>query len=308
MVTGAAGFIGSTLVDKLLEKKFKVVGYDNFNEYYSGKEKNLINAGQNKDFFLVRADILDYPKLVESLNGVDIVFHLAGQPGVRYSLENPESTKKINIEGTSNVLNACKENNVKKLIFASTSSVYENTQASPIDEEHKTKPLSVYGSSKLEAETLCKGFSKDLDVVILRYHSVYGPRGRPDMAVYKWTELIFNKKPITVFGDGNQTRDMTYVDDIVDGTIRASQVDGISGEIFNLANGKNVSMNYVLKLIEEYSGNKPIIQYQEKRKDEAQDTLADIKKAKTVLGFDPKITVEEGLKRTINWHKKLQQN
>lgn len=308
MVTGAAGFIGSTLVDKLLGKKFKVIGYDNFNEYYSGKEKNLIDTEQNKDFSLIRADILDYTKLVESLNGVDVVFHLAGQPGVRYSSDNPEITKKINTEGTLNVLKACKENNVKKMIFASTSSVYENIQMVPNDENHKTNPLSVYGSSKLAAETLCKEYSKDFDVIILRYHSVYGPRGRPDMAVYKWTNLIYNEKPITVFGDGNQTRDMTYVDDIVEGTIIASQVDGISGQIFNLANGKNVPMNHVLKLLEEYLGKKPIIQYQEKRADEAQDTLADIKKARTILGFEPKISVEEGLKLTISWYKKSQQN
>lgn len=305
MVTGAAGFIGSTLVDKLLEKKYRVIGYDSFNSYYSGKEKNLINARQNKDFSLIRADILDYPKLVESLKDVDIVFHLAGQPGVRYSHENPEITRKININGTSNVLKACKENDVKKMIFASSSSVYEDTLASK-DENCKTNPLSIYGSSKLAAETLCKEYSKNFDVIILRYHSVYGPRGRPDMAIHKWISTIYNEKPITVFGDGNQTRDMTYVDDIVDGTILALQVDGIGIQIFNLANGKNISMNHVLKLLEECIGKKPNIQYQEKRADEAQNTLADIKKANTFFSFEPKISIKEGLERTIDWYKKLQ--
>ena len=126
------------------------------------------------------------------------------------------------------------------------------------------------------------------------------------MAVYEWTNLIYNENPIIVFGDGNQTRDMTYVDDIVEGTISVSQIDGIGGQIFNLANGKNISMNYILKLLEEFMGKKPNIEYQEKRADEAQDTLADIKKAKTAFGFEPKISIEEGLKRTITWYKKSQ--
>ena len=306
LVTGAAGFIGSTLTENLLKKGCSVIGYDNFNPYYSGKERNLIHCMNNENFSLVKEDILKYDRLKDSMKNIDLVFHLAAQPGIRYSFENPVSTNKINSEGTLNVLKSCKECNVERLIYASSSSVYGNQQYSPADEHHPLNPISIYGVTKLSAERFCLLYSKLCNqyVVSLRYHTVYGPRGRPDMAVFTWIDLLFKNKSITVFGDGNQTRDMTYVDDIVDGTILAAETDDLDGEIINLASGRNVSMKYVLDLLFQLTGTTDSkIEYENFRNYEAKDTHANITKANRILGYIPKISIEEGLRQTVEWYK-----
>ena len=306
LVTGAAGFIGSTLVDKLLAKDCNVVGFDNFNQYYLGKEDNIASAMTKSNFFLIRDDILNYDVLVKAMNGVEIVFHLAAQPGVRYSLENPILTNKINTEGTLNVLEAARKCNVKRLINASSSSVYGNPVYTPIDENHPLNPLSIYGVTKLTTEKYCIIYSKmhNQYIVSLRYHSVYGPRGRPDMAVYKWIDSLFKNTPITIFGDGSQTRDMTFVDDIVDGTIKAAEVDGIKGEIFNLASGRSVTMTYILELMIKLTSLNTKIEYENFRSDDAKDTYGNIEKAKRILEYDPQTNIETGLRITVDWYKK----
>lgn len=306
LVTGAAGFIGSTLVDKLLANGCNVVGFDNFNPYYSGKEDNITNCMAKSNFSLVRGDILNYDVLMKAMNGVEIVFHLAAQPGVRYSLENPILTNKINTEGTLNVLEAARECNVKRVINASSSSVYGNPVYTPVDENHPLNPLSIYGVTKLATEKYCTIYSKmhNQYIVSLRYHSVYGPRGRPDMAVYKWIDSLFRKKPITIFGDGSQTRDMTFVDDIIDGTIKAAEVDGIKGEIFNLASGRSVNMKYILELMIKLMSLNTKIEYENFRSDDAKDTHGNIEKAKRILGYNPQTNIEDGIRITIEWYKK----
>lgn len=306
LVTGAAGFIGSTLVDKLLTKNYHVVGFDNFNSYYSGKDDNIANCVDKTNFSLIRNDILNYDVLVKAMKGVDIVFHLAAQPGVRYSLENPIITNKINTEGTLNVLKAAKECNVKRVINASSSSVYGNPIYTPVDENHPLNPLSIYGVTKLAGEKYCAIYSKmhDQYIVSLRYHSVYGPRGRPDMAVYKWIDSLFKQKPITIFGDGSQTRDMTFVDDIVDGTILAAETDDINGEIFNLASGRSIPMKYILELMTKLTSLNTKIEYVDFRYDDAKDTHGSIEKAKRILGYYSRTSVEDGIRITIEWYKR----
>lgn len=305
LVTGAAGFIGSTLVEKLLDLGSIVIGYDNFSDYYLGKEENILNFQSNDRFHLVRDTILNYAVLSKAMKSTEIVFHLAAQPGVRFSLENPVVTNRINTEGTLCVLMAAKKTNVKKVINASSSSVYGNLKYSPVDESHPNNPLSIYGVSKLAAEKYCDIYNKihKQSVISLRYHTVYGPRGRPDMAIFKWIDALYHNKPITIFGDGTQTRDMTFVDDIVDGTLNASTANHISSDVFNLSSGRTVSMNYVLKKLEELTNKETKIIYEDFRTDDAKDTHGNIQKARQSINYNPKFTIEEGLGRTVNWYK-----
>lgn len=310
LVTGASGFIGSTLVEKLIKKNNYVVGFDNFNTFYSGKEQNIENLKTNTNFEFVQGDILDLELLKKIMKDVDIVFHLAAQPGVRFSLENPIITNKINCEGTINALEAAKFCNVKRLINASSSSVYGNVEYMPTDENHRLNPVSIYGVSKLAAEKYCSLYSKlhNLYVVSLRYHSVYGPRGRPDMAVFKWIDALFHDKTITIYGDGNQTRDMTFVDDIVHGTMNSAEIENINGEIFNIASGRTVTMNYVLNKLIELTQKNTTIVYEDFRIDDAKDTHGNIEKAKQYLNYNPEIDIDKGLKITVDWYKKFFSN
>jgi len=212
----------------------------------------------------------------------------------------------VNIIGTLNVLKAAKETGAKKVIFASSSSVYGQPKYIPVDENHPTEPISIYGASKLAAEKYCQIFNDQLvlPVTILRYYTVYGPRQRPDMAIHKWTEAIFENTPITVYGDGTQTRDFTFISDIIDGTIRAAEVDDIDGEIFNLGRGTMVSVNNVVKMLIETSevDNVKIV-YEPPKLGDLSNTHADITKARKILGFNPRVQLKEGLKRFIEWYK-----
>lgn len=306
LVTGGAGFIGSNLIDRLTEQDNYVIVYDNFDKYYSAKEQNIKQHEFNPNFTLLRADILDLKTLSKASKEVDLVFHLAAQPGVRFSMENPVKTSKVNIIGTFNVLKAAKEAGVKKVIYASSSSVYGQPIYLPIDENHPTDPISIYGASKLAAEKYCQIFSHQLGlpVAILRYHTVYGPRQRPDMAIHKWTRAIFESKPITIYGDGTQTRDFTFIDDIVDGTIRAAEVEDADGEVFNLGGGTKVSVNKVVELlIEESKVDEVKVVYEPPKLGDVSDTHADITKAKKILGYYPKVVLKEGLSRFIKGYK-----
>lgn len=306
MVTGGAGFIGSHLVDKLIEMGNDVIVYDDLDEYYVGKEDNIQHNLGNSNFNFMKLDILNYDALCKAMKKVDVVFHLAAQPGVRYSLQNPQKTNTVNTTGTLNVLKAAKENRVKKVIFASSSAVYGIPQYMPIDEKHPTNPISIYGASKLAAEKFCQIYINlfDLSTIILRYHTVYGPRQRPDMAIYKWTQQLFENKPPVIYGDGEQTRDFTYIDDIMNGTLKAAETDDIEGEIFNLGSGSRFSVNEVLRLLQKVTqkGNGNPVHYAPKLGD-VSDTYADITKAKKRLGYNPTTTLEDGIKRFIKWYK-----
>jgi UDP-glucose 4-epimerase len=305
LITGGAGFIGSHLADKLLNMGNDVIVYDNLDEYYSDKEKNIEHNLSRKNFHFINGDILDYETLIKSMKGINIVFHLAAQPGVRFSMTNPDKTLKVNVLGTLNVLRASKETGVRRLVFASSSSVYGQIKYMPVDEKHPTKPTSIYGISKLTSENLCQLFNDQLGlkVVVLRYHTVYGPRQRPDMAIHKWVKQIFHNERITIYGDGNQTRDFTYIDDVVDATIKAAYVENIDGEIFNIGGGSNKSVNQVVRLLTKLTGMNVEIIYEPEQVGDVSHTYADVSKAKKILGYEPKTKLEEGLKKFIDWYK-----
>ena len=305
LVTGGAGFIGSNLAEKLLARGYEVIVYDNFDNYYLGKEHNIKNLIKNPNFKLVKGDILNYDSLL-SIPKVDVIFHLAAQPGVRFSMRFPEKTIRVNILGTYNVLKAAVERGIKKVVFASSSSVYGVPVYLPIDERHPTNPISVYGVSKLAAEKICKMFAElhKISVTALRFHTVYGPRQRPDMAIYKWTRQLFSSKPLTIYGDGQQTRDFTYVGDIVKGIILASETDEDEFEIYNLGSGRTYRVLDVIKILEEVTGLEAKLSFEEPKAGDVPHTHADISKASRKLGYKPEVDLREGIEKFISWFKK----
>jgi len=212
LVTGGAGFIGSNLVDRLISMGENVTIIDNFDNYYSSKIKreNVQHNVKKKNFELIKDDIRNSKVLTDALKDVEIVFHLAARPGVRPSIKNPKLYHEVNVSGTLNFLNACLNSSVKKIIYSSSSSVYGEPEYLPIDENHPTQPISPYGMTKLAGEEYCRAFSKiyGLNIISLRYFTVFGPRQRPDMAIAKFTKLLLKGKPPEVYGDGEQTRDL----------------------------------------------------------------------------------------------------
>ncbi len=306
LVTGGAGFIGSHLVDRLIERGDEVVVYDNFSPYYSGKEKNIERhvKEKNKNFELARADILDLKKLVDVVSGCNVVVHLAAQPGVRYSIEHASEVARINVDGTVNVLEACVKNNVKKIVFGSSSSVYGDVERLPAREEYACKPISPYGASKLSGEEYCESYSRmyALQIPMLRFFTVYGPRQRPDMGIHKFVKAVMEGGEITIFGEGKQTRDFTFVSDIVEGILLALDKKTDTTPI-NLGGGNNISVNELVKAIEEASGKKAKIKNIDWQKGDVKDTLASNEKAGTLLGWKPKAGIRDGLKEYVKWWK-----
>jgi len=302
LVTGCAGFIGSPLVDKLLESDYGVTGVDCFTDYYHReiKEANISNALKNNNFEFMEEDILNIEKFPE----VDYVFHLAAQAGVRTSWgKNFEIYTKNNIEATQKLLEFYKDRVIKKFVYASSSSVYGNAEL-PMREDSLLKPVSPYGVTKLAGENLCYLYWKNYNVptVSLRYFTVYGPGQRPDMAIHKFVRAILNDKEITVYGDGTQTRDFTYVDDAVEANILAAN-NNLVGEVFNIG-GSRISVNELINEIEKIVGNKAKIKSIEKQKGDVRDTLADVNKAKKELGWMPMINIYKGLEKYIKWYKR----
>ena len=302
IVTGCAGFIGSHLVDKLLEQGYEVIGIDCFTDYYSKeiKEANLSNALNHKNFEFIEEDILEMNDFPE----VDYVFHEAAQAGVRASWgKSFEIYTRNNIEVTQKLLEFYKDLSIKKFVYASSSSVYGDTEL-PMRENSLLKPVSPYGVTKLAGENLCYLYYKNYGVptVSLRYFTVYGPRQRPDMAIHKFVKAILNDDDILIFGDGEQTRDFTFVDDAVEANMLAAESDS-GGSVFNIGGGSRISVNELIKLIEDTVGKKANIKYVEKQKGDVKDTWADVNKAKADLRWTSKVRIEEGLKRFVDWWK-----
>jgi len=311
-VTGGAGFIGSHLVDKLLEMGNTVIVYDNFDDFYRGKESNVLHHLKNGRFKLVRNDILNYEALVSSMKGVNVVFHEAAQCGVRYCIKNPLKANNVNVMGTLNTLWAARQTKVKKFVFASSSGIFGEPKYVPMDEKHPTSPNSPYGVSKLAAEHYCLVFNKvyGMNVSCLRYFSVYGPRGRPDQVIYEFVSAITRNERPLIFGDGTQTRDFTFVSDVVEATILAAEIDKAIGEIFNIGYGKETSINEVASAVIRKLGKKGDILplYEGTYKGEFPKTLADNTKAKKVLGWKPKIELDRGLDTFIEWFIKTKKS
>ena len=306
-LTGCAGFIGHKTAELLLNKGFEVIGVDNMNDYYDVriKEWRLNKIKDNSNFIFKNIDIENYEELnkIFSSHKFDAVINLAARAGVRYSMENPHVYMTTNANATLNLLEIMKEKKIKKIVLASTSSLYAG-QKMPFNEELAVNtPISQYAASKKAAEVMCYtyNFLYDLDITIVRYFTVYGPAGRPDMCIFRFIKWIDEGSPIELFGDGSQSRDFTYVDDIAEGTVKALKPLGY--EIINLGGGKNpISINYVINKIEEYLGKKAKIQNKPFHIADIKETWADIDKAGKLLNWKPTIELDEGLKRSVDWY------
>jgi len=310
LVTGCAGFIGSNLVDRLLKDKLRVIGIDNFNDYYDPnlKERNLARALKNKSFTLSRGDILDLDFLEKVFKKYkpEFVIHLAARAGVRPSIDFPLLYAEVNKTGTLNVLEMSRKYKVKKLVFASSSSVYGKTKRIPfVEEDLCDSIISPYGASKKAGELFVESFYKNfgLKSVILRLFTVYGPRGRVDMAPALFSRSIIRGEPILQFGDGLTYRDYTFVDDIISGIVKSMHIRNRFVTI-NLGNGSPVSLQDFIKVIEEIVGKKAVIKKSPMPAGDVTKTWANIDRAKKLLDWKPKTNTREGLKKYIRWLSK----
>ncbi|MEE8168665.1 MAG: NAD-dependent epimerase/dehydratase family protein [Candidatus Hydrothermarchaeales archaeon] len=308
LVTGGAGFIGSHIVDRLLKQDAKVICLDNFNEFYDPrlKENNISKAMAHPGFTLVKGDILDSNLLAKvfSENEIEVVVHLAALAGVRPSLISPARYVEVDVEGTVNLLEKCKESRAK-FVFGSSSSVYGVNEKVPFSEDDATElQVSPYAAAKKAAEIYCKTYNRlyGIPVTILRFFTVYGPRQRPDMAIRKFTALMSEGKPIPMYGDGNSERDYTYIDDAVDGVISAIEKN-YDFEVFNIGNSKTIRLTDLIELIGRKLGVKPIIEELLEQPGDVPITYADISKAQRMLDYNPKTSIEDGIERFIEWFK-----
>ncbi len=307
LITGGAGFIGSNLAEKLI-KDHNIIVIDNFNDYYSPviKENNIKEILKNSKYKLYRADVrnIEEIKPVFSENSIDCVVHIAASAGVRASIKEPDLFIKNNICATVNVLELMKDFNVKKLVFASSSSVYGNCKAEKFSEDLKiTEPISPYAATKSACEQFIYTFSKlyDIHAVCLRFFTVYGRRQRPDLAISKFVNLIKQDKPIPVYGDGTTFRDYTYIDDILSGIESAIYYDKTPYEIINLGGGEPVTLIDMIKTIEQVLGKKAQIEWLPMQAGDVIKTSADITKAKNLLNFEPKTKFIDGIKAYTEW-------
>ncbi len=307
LVTGGAGFIGSNLVDKLLIDGHEIACVDNFDKFYSRtiKEKNIENALRNSNFHLKEVNITRYEELEKVFSDVkpELVIHLAAKAGVRPSIVDPAGYYQVNVIGTLNVLEAMKKNNVKKMLFASSSSVYGNNLKVPFSESDPVdNPISPYAATKKSGELLCHTYHYlyNFDIYCLRFFTVYGPRQRPDLAIHKFTNKILQGEEIDIFGDGSSSRDYTYIDDIVGGLM--SCIDKLKGfEVINLGESQTITLKEMLSLLEESLQIKAKTRTLPMQQGDVNRTFADISKAKALLNYAPKWDVKSGILEFVKW-------
>lgn len=310
LITGVAGFIASRTAEILLDRGLEVVGVDNLNDYYDVRLKTyrLKKLKKYQNFIFNQTDIENYQdlKLIFSRHKFDVVINLAARAGVRYSMENPHIYLTTNANGTLNILELMKEFGIKKKVLASTSSLYAG-QKMPFNEDLAVNtPISPYAASKKAAEVMCYSYHYlyNFDISIVRYFTVYGPAGRPDMSIFRFIKWIDEGTPIKLFGDGSQSRDFTFVYDIAKGTIKAAEINS-NYNIINLGGGKNpISINTVIKMIENLLGKKAIIENKPFHKADLLETWADISKAEKLLNWKPKVSFKDGLQSTVDWYLK----
>jgi len=308
LVTGGAGFIGSHLIERLLKEREKVICIDDFNDYYNPRIKraNIQPFRKEKNFRLYEADIRDSKAMSEVFEKEDIqsVVHLAARAGVRDSLTAPHLYAQVNIHGTLNLLEEVRRKGVRKFIFGSSSSVYGLSSRVPFREDDPAdKPISPYAATKRAGELLCYSYHQlyHTPITILRFFTVYGPRGRPEMAIYKFARLIDTGREIPLYGDGTSQRDYTYVSDIVQGITSALQ-ENFSFEIFNLGGGKMVELKQMVSLLERSLKKKAKIKYYPDQPGDVCLTSADISKARKSLKYSPRVFLPEGIERFIQWY------
>ena len=313
LVTGAAGFIGYHLTKKTLNKNKEVIGIDNINSYYdiSLKKDRINKLKKNKKFSFYKVDLSNYKKLnnIVKKNKIKIIVHLAAQAGVRYSIKNPRTYFKSNLEGFFNILEVSRHNKIKHLIYASTSSVYGDSKKFPLNENDRTdQPLSFYAATKKSNEIMAHSYSYiyNLPSTGVRFFTVYGPFGRPDMALFKFTKNIINNHPIELFNNGNHLRDFTYVDDIIDGIyslINKQSKKTIPYEIFNIGNGTPKKLLEYLKHIEKNLNKISKTKKLPLQVGDVVKTHSNINKLKKYTGYKPKTNIKNGISRFIEWYK-----
>jgi UDP-glucose 4-epimerase len=304
LVTGCAGFIGSAIVDRLIKNGATVIGIDCFTNYYprSIKESNLSIALKSDSFELIEKDI----NSIDRFPDVDYVFHLAAQAGVRSSWGSSfDIYTRNNIEATQKLLESYKQRRLKKFVYSSSSSVYGNVKL-PMTEDSLLKPVSPYGVSKLAGEHLCYLYWKNYQIptVSLRYFTVYGPHQRPDMAIHKFIRAILTGDKITIYGKGDQTRDFTYVDDVVEANM-LSAFKAYPGSLYNIGGGNRIAVNDLITLLEELTGEKALVERIESQKGDVDDTWASVEKARTELGWASRVDLRKGLMNEIEWIKSI---
>jgi len=304
LVTGGAGFIGSNTVDELVRRGHSVVVLDDLS---AGREENLADIRGKITF--VKGSITDLEAVQKAMHQADHVIHLAARTSVPRSIKDPLETNRINIEGTLNILVAARDNKVKRLVFAASSSAYGETATLPKVESMEPQPISPYGVTKYVGELYASVFGRcyGLETVCLRYFNIFGPRQDPDSpysGVLSRFALAFlsDENPV-VFGDGEQTRDFTFVDNAVQANLLACDAPGAAGQLFNVGTGSRVSLNQTLQLLRSITGKNLPAQYEPPREGDIRDSQADISKAKAVLGYDPTVAFEEGLARTFAWYQ-----
>jgi len=314
LVTGAAGFIGSHVCDFFINLGHCVIGIDNFDPFYAMefKELNLAESKKSNRFKFYQTDIRNEKALADifSENNVDCVIHLAAKAGVRPSIDSIQQYYDVNVNGTVSLLEAMRKNTVKKMLFASSSSIYGNNSKVPFSEtDIVDNPISPYASTKKSGELLCHVYNHlyDFDITCLRFFTVFGPRQRPDLAIHKFTTLIDEGKAIPFYGDGSTSRDYTYIDDLVDGINCAfNHLKGY--QLFNLGESNVISLTQLVKTIENSLNKKAILNIQPMQPGDVIRTYADISKAKSQIGYNPKFDFETGVIQFVSWYKSQRAN
>ncbi len=325
LVTGGAGFIGSHLIEKLIEKKYFVLCLDNFNNYYDPKlkEENISGVIGNPNFKLIRGDILDVDLLHKIFSGnleisshknrepdtqylsPSIIVHLAAMAGVRPSIVNPSIYVDVDVKGTVNLLETAKEYNVEQFVFASSSSVYGINNKTPFSEDDPVElQISPYATAKRAAELFCRTYNNlyGIPMTILRFFTVYGERQRPDMAIRTFIKLILEDEPIPMFGDGTSLRDYTYISDCIDCILSSLEIP-FNFDIINIGSGRTITLKNMIDILEKVSGKKLKIKELDSQMGDVPTTFADISKAKRLLSYSPSVTIEEGIRRFFEWYK-----
>ncbi|MDG5759861.1 SDR family oxidoreductase [Natronococcus sp. A-GB1] len=313
LVTGGAGFIGGHLAESFAKAGHDVTVLDNLDPYYdTGIKERTIELGraataENEGAYaLVEGDVRNATLVDELVGDADVVYHQAAQAGVRTSVEDPRKPNSINVDGTLNVLDAARETDLERVVLASSSSVYGKPEYLPYDEDHPTAPVSPYGVSKLAAEQYARVYGEvyGLPTVSLRYFTVYGPRMRPNMAISNFVSRCLNGEPPVIYGDGAQTRDFTYIDDVVDVNRQLLDDDSADGEIVNVGSTDTIDVRTLAALVRDEIDPSLGLEYAERRTGDAEHTHADVSKARELLGYEPSTSIREGVSRFIDWYRR----
>jgi UDP-N-acetylglucosamine 4-epimerase len=308
LITGGAGFIGSNLTEALLQKGHFVRVLDDFS---TGKRENLIFDKAYPSLEIIEGDIRDLGTCQKAIKGTEYVFHQAALPSVQRSIEDPETSNAINVGGTLNILLAAREEKVKRVIYASSSSIYGDTPTLPKHEEMPSNPLSPYALQKYIGEQYCRLFYQlyGLDTISLRYFNIFGPKQGPNSiysaVIPKFIDALLHGRAPIIFGDGKQSRDFTYIENVVQANLLAVSAEQLHGEAINIACGKRTSLNQLLNILKEILGSRQSPIHQEPRQGDVRHSLADIHKGKEVINYEPTIGVEVGLKKTVEFFKRI---